>query len=73
MIRLIAAVVFPLALASSALAMTPARLQQPSDVVIKIRQACGPGMHYVNGACTCPTCGQQVREGSDLLIPVRPF
>jgi hypothetical protein len=51
MIRLIAAVVFPLALASSALAMTPARLQQPSDVVIKIRQACGPGMHYVNGAC----------------------
>ena len=51
MIRLIAAVVFPLVLASSALAMTPARLQQPSDIVTKIRQACGPGMHYVNGAC----------------------
>jgi hypothetical protein len=50
MTRLVA-VAFALTLASSALAMTPARLQQPGDIIIKVRQACGPGMHYVNGAC----------------------
>ncbi len=50
MIRLIAAV-FVLALASSALAFQAPSIQQPNDLVIKVRQACGPGMHYVNGAC----------------------
>jgi hypothetical protein len=50
MIRLIA-VAFALTLASSALAMPRAPLQEPVDIVIKVRQACGAGMHYVNGAC----------------------
>jgi hypothetical protein len=50
MIRLIV-VAFALALASSAQAMPRSPLQHPDDVVIKVRQACGPGMHYVNGSC----------------------
>ena len=49
MIRLIA-VAFALALASSAQAMPPA--PQPSDdTVIAVREACGAGMHRVNGRC----------------------
>jgi hypothetical protein len=50
MIRLLA-IVFALVLASSAQGMPRAPLQQPDEMVIKVRQACGPGMHYVNGAC----------------------
>ena len=50
MMRLIA-VAFVLALASSAHATQPAPIQQTDDMIIKIREACGPGMHYVNGAC----------------------
>jgi hypothetical protein len=45
------AVVFVLALASSAQALSPAALHQPHDVVIKVREACGAGMHRVNGVC----------------------
>ncbi len=43
--------VLALLLASSALALPRAPLQAPNDATIKVRQACGPGMHYVNGAC----------------------
>jgi hypothetical protein len=50
MIRLVA-VVFVLALASSAQAIQPTPIKQLDEVVIKVRQACGAGMHYVNGAC----------------------
>jgi hypothetical protein len=50
MIRLIA-VAFAIALASSAQAIPLAPLQQPNDAVIKIREACGAGMHRVNGVC----------------------
>jgi hypothetical protein len=50
MTRLVA-VVFVLALASSAQAIQPTPIQQPDELVIKVRQACGAGMHYVNGAC----------------------
>ena len=50
MIRLIA-VAFAVALASSAQAIPLAPLQQPNDVVIKVREACGAGMHRVNGVC----------------------
>jgi len=45
------ALVFVLALASSAQALSPAPLHQPHDVVIKVREACGAGMHRVNGVC----------------------
>jgi len=51
MIRLIV-VAFALALASSAQAMPPAPLQQPDEVIIKVREACGPGMRRTaGGAC----------------------
>jgi hypothetical protein len=50
MIRLIA-VAFALALASSAQAMPPAPLLHSDDMVINVREACGAGMHRVNGRC----------------------
>jgi len=40
-----------LVLASSVQAMPLASLQTPTDVVIKVREACGAGMHRVNGVC----------------------
>jgi hypothetical protein len=50
MTRLIA-IAFALMLASSVQAMPVAPLQQPDDMVITVRQACGAGMHMVNGVC----------------------
>ena len=50
MTRLIA-IGFALMLASSAQAMPVAPLQQPDDMVITVREACGAGMHMVNGTC----------------------
>ena len=50
MIRLLV-VAFALTLASSAQATPPVHLQQPEDMIIKIREACGAGMHRVNGVC----------------------
>ena len=45
------ALAFALALASSAQAMPVALLQQPDDMVVKVREACGAGLHRVNGVC----------------------
>ena len=42
---------FALALASSAQAIPRAPLQQPDEMVINVREACGAGMHMVNGTC----------------------
>jgi len=50
MIRLIA-VAFVLTLASSAQALPPVPLLQPDEMVIKVREVCGAGMHRVNGVC----------------------
>jgi hypothetical protein len=51
MMRLIA-VAFALAVASSAQAMPPVLLQQSDEVVIQVREACGPGMRRTaNGNC----------------------
>ena len=50
MIRWIA-VAFVLAFASSAQALPPMQLQQPGSVVITVREACGAGMHRINGVC----------------------
>jgi hypothetical protein len=50
MTRLIA-IAFALMLASSAQAMPVAPLEQPDDMVITVREACGAGMHMVNGTC----------------------
>jgi len=46
------AVAFALTLASSAQALPPVQLQQTDDIVIKVREACGPGMRRTEGgAC----------------------
>jgi hypothetical protein len=50
MTRLIA-LAFALTLVSAAQAMPVAPLQQPDDMVITVREACGAGMHMVNGTC----------------------
>ena len=50
MLRLIA-VAFALTLASSAQALPPVSAQKADTLLILIRQACGAGMHYVNGVC----------------------
>jgi hypothetical protein len=64
-----------LTLASAALAFTPAPLQKLSDMVIQVREACGAGMHRVNGVCVRTAArrnaGRAVRRGgdrNDLLI-----
>jgi hypothetical protein len=40
-----------LLLVPSVQAMPLAHLQTQDDVVIKVREACGAGMHRVNGVC----------------------
>ena len=50
MIRLIA-VVFALAVATSAQAVSLAPLPQPDGMITQVREACGAGMHMVNGVC----------------------
>jgi hypothetical protein len=50
MIRLIA-IALVLTFESSAQAFSPAPTQQPDEFIIKVRQACGAGMHMVNGVC----------------------
>ena len=50
MIRFIA-FAFALAVATSAQAMSPAPLHQPDGRITQVREACGAGMHMVNGEC----------------------
>ena len=69
MMRLIA-FAFALTLASFAQAMPLAPLHQPDQMVTTVREACGAGMHMVNGTCvrTTPAVRQQVRPRGDLLV-----
>jgi len=48
MIRSIS-VALALTLASSAQALPPVQFQQTGDMVIKVREACGPGMRRTEG------------------------
>jgi hypothetical protein len=50
MTRLIA-LAFALTLASLAQAMPLAPLHQSDEIVVQVREACGTGMHMVNGTC----------------------
>ena len=50
MMRLIA-IAFALAVATSAQATSPAPLRQPDGMITQVREACGAGMHMVNGTC----------------------
>ena len=51
MIRLIAFAAFALAVATSAEAMSPVPLHQSDGMITQVREACGAGMHMVNGTC----------------------
>jgi hypothetical protein len=42
---------FVLAVASSAQAIPLAPIQQPDTMITTVREACGAGMHRVNGVC----------------------
>lgn len=44
-------VAFVVALMSSAQATPLAPVQQPDSIVTTVREACGAGMHRVNGVC----------------------
>ena len=61
MIRLIA-VVFALAVATSAQAMSPAPLHQPDGMITQIREACGAGRVRINGVCVARTTKRHVRR-----------
>ena len=50
MVRLIA-FVFVMAIVSPASAAPLAPIQQPDSLVTTVREACGAGMHRVNGVC----------------------
>ena len=50
MIRVLA-VIFALAFATSAQATPLAPLRQQDSVITQVREACGAGMHLVNGQC----------------------
>jgi hypothetical protein len=50
MLRLIA-VAFVVAIASPGQAMPRVVVEQPDSIVMTVREACGAGMHRVNGVC----------------------
>jgi hypothetical protein len=61
MIRFVA-VIFALAVATSAQAMSPAPLHQPGGMVTHVREACGAGRVRVNGVCVARTTKRHVRR-----------
>ena len=61
MIRLIV-VVFAMAIATSAQAMSLAPLHQPDNMIAQAREACGAGMHMVNGRCVTTPARRHVRR-----------
>jgi hypothetical protein len=63
MIKLITFAGFALALATSAQAMSPPRLHQSDGMITQVREACGAGMHMVNGVCRTTSARRHVRRG----------
>jgi len=61
MIRFIA-LGFALALATSVQAMPVAPLHQPDGMITQVREACGAGMHMVNGVCRTTVLRRQTRR-----------
>jgi len=62
MIRLIAGAAFVLAVATSAQAMTLTPLHQQDGMITQVREACGAGMHMVNGVCVTTAARRNVRR-----------
>ena len=60
MIRLIA-VVFALAFATSAQAMSLAPLHLADSIITQVREGCGAGMHMINGRCVTTSARRHVR------------
>ena len=61
MVRLIA-VVFAMAVATSAQGMSPMPPHQPDGMITQVREACGAGMHMVNGVCRTTAARRQARR-----------
>ena len=61
MIRLIA-VVFALAVATSAQAMSLAPLHQSDNMITQVRRGCGAGMHMINGRCVTTPARRHYRR-----------
>ena len=61
MVRLIG-VVFALAVSTSAQAVSLAPLHQQDNMMAQVRQACGAGMHMINGRCVTTPARRQVRR-----------
>jgi hypothetical protein len=61
MIRL-TAVVFALALATSVQAMPVTPTHQADGLITQVREACGAGMHMVNGRCVTTMARRQARR-----------
>ena len=63
MIKLVAAAAVALAVATSAQAMSPLPLHQETGMITQVREACGAGMHMVNGVCITTSARRHVRRG----------
>jgi len=65
MIRPIAAIIFALAVATSAQAMSPVPLHQPDGMITQIRSNCGAGMRWNEalGRCATTSARRHVRRG----------
>jgi hypothetical protein len=61
MIRLIA-VVFALAVTTSAQAMSLTPLDQRDNMITRVRAGCGAGMHMINGRCVTTSARRHVRR-----------
>jgi hypothetical protein len=61
MIRVLA-VIFALAVATSAQATPLAPLRQPDSMITQVREACGAGRVRVNGICVARTTIRQTRR-----------
>ena len=62
MIRLIAAVGFVVVAATSALAITPAPVPQPDEMITQVAYGCGPFRTRIRGVCVARTTGRQTRR-----------
>ena len=64
MIKILAVVVFGLALTSAAQAMPLAPLHQPDALVTQARMGCGAGRVMVNGVCQSRAAMRQERRAN---------
>jgi hypothetical protein len=62
MIRLIAAAGFVVAVATSALAITPAPVSQPDGMITEVAYGCGPFRTRIRGICVARTTVRHTRR-----------